>query len=134
MASIEPRSNQIKEMISKVPKGVPIVMLNMLKFREMAAYPDGKPAISGRQAYAKYSKEAVEQVEKVGGKVIWFGEAHASAIGPPDEDWDQIFLVQYPSIEKFLEMINSASYQAIVIHRSSGLKDSRLIPIIAKGS
>ena len=133
MESIDPRPNQIQEMISKVPKGVPVIMLNMLRFREIAEYPDGKPNISGREAYAKYSEEALKHIERIGGKLIWFGEAKASVIGPPDEYWDHIFLVRYPSIEKFIEMINCASYQDIVVHRSSGLKDSRLIAIIERG-
>jgi hypothetical protein len=39
----------------------------------------------------------------------------------------------YPSIEVFIEMINSASYQDILVHRSSALKDSRLIATIEGG-
>ena len=134
MESIAPRPNQMQEVIAAVPKGVPVVMLNMLRFRKTAAYPDGRPAISGREAYAKYSAEAAQHVARVGGSLIWFGEAQGSVIGPPDEYWDHIFLVRYPSIEKFVEMISSAAYQSIVVHRSSALKDSRLIVTIEKGS
>ena len=64
---------------------------------------------------------------------MWFGEVLTSVIGPIDENWDQIFHVRYPSIEVFLEMINSASYQEIIVHRSSALKDSRLIATIEGG-
>lgn len=134
MESIAPRADQMQEAISAVPKGVPIVMLNMLRFRERAEYPDGRPSISGRSAYAKYSAEAAKHVAKVGGSLVWFGEAQGAVIGPSDEHWDHIFLVRYPSIEKFIEMISSAAYQAIVVHRSSALKDSRLIATIEKGS
>ena len=134
MKSIAPRPDQIEEVIAAVPKGVPVVMLNMLRFRKMAEYPDERPKISGREAYAKYSAEAAKHVAKVGGSLVWFGEAQGSVIGPPDEHWDHIFLVRYPSIEKFIEMISSASYRAIVVHRSSALKDSRLIATVEKGS
>lgn len=134
MASIAPRADQMQEVIAAVPKGVPVVMLNMLRFRETAQYPDERPKISGREAYAKYSAEAAQHVAKVGGSLVWFGEAQGSVIGPPDEHWDHIFLVRYPSIEKFVEMVSSASYKAIVVHRSSALKDSRLIVTLEKGS
>jgi uncharacterized protein (DUF1330 family) len=134
MESIAPRPNQMQEVIAAVPKGVPVVMLNMLRFREMAAYPDGRPAISGRAAYARYSAEAAKHVARVGGSLVWFGEAQGSVIGPSDEHWDHIFLVRYPSIAKFIEMISSASYQAIVVHRSSALEDSRLIATVERGS
>ena len=133
MESIEPRPNQIQEAISRIPRGVPVVMLNMLRFRDMAKYPDRKSTISGRDAYAEYSKKAIGHLKKVGAKLIWFGEARASVIGPQDEYWDQVFLVRYPSVEKFIEMIESESYQEIVTHRSAALKDSRLIAITETG-
>ena len=111
-----------------------MVMLNMLRFRKTAAYPDGRPAVPGREAYARYSMAASQQVAKVGGSLVWIGGALGSVIGPPDEQWDQIFLVRYPSIEKFIEMIGSAAYQKAVVHRSSALEDSRLIVTIEKGT
>ena len=132
MASIQPRPHQMQAVIAEVPQGVPVVMLNMLRFRETAAYPDERPAVSGRQAYAKYSAVAVKIVEKVGGRLVWFGQAMGSVIGPPDEDWDHIFLVRYPSIETFMEMIRSAAYRDIVVHRSAALADSRLIATVER--
>ncbi len=133
MENIDPRPNQIQEAISKIPKGVPVVMLNMLRFRETANYPDDRSNISGRDAYAKYSEKAFEHVKKVGGRLVWFGDAKGSIIGPSNESWDQIFLVRYPSIEKFMEMINRDSYREIVVHRSASLKDSRLIATVERG-
>ena len=130
MESIDPRPEQFNEVIAKVPKNVPVVMLNLLKFRDIAGYPDGKADISGRDAYAIYSEHALKHLADIGGELIWFGEAKASVIAPPDEDWDQVFLVRYPSIEKFIEMVTNPLYQEIVIHRSSALKDSRLIATI----
>jgi uncharacterized protein (DUF1330 family) len=134
MASIAPGPDQLQEAIADVPKGVPVVMLNMLRFRKTAAYPDGRPAVSGREAYARYSAAASQQVAKVGGSLVWIGDAQGAVIGPPDEQWDLIFLVRYPSIEAFIEMIGSAAYREIVVHRSSALEDSRLIVTVEKGT
>ena len=53
-------------------------------------------------------------------------------IGPVEERWDEVLLVEYPSVKAFLEMVNSDAYQSIVYHRTAALKDSRLIPIIGK--
>ena len=130
MESIDPRPEQFQEVIAKTPKGVPVVMLNLLKFRDIAGYPDDRAEISGRDAYALYSEKALKHLADIGAEIIWFGEAKGSVIAPPDEDWDQVFLVRYPSIEKFVEMVMNPSYQEIVIHRSSALKDSRLIATI----
>jgi len=133
MNATNPTTSQLEESISRIPKGVPVVMINMLRFRETAKYPDGGPAISGKEAYAIYSREAFKHLVKYGAEVVWFGEVLTSVIGPIDENWDQIFHVRYPSIEVFLEMINSASYQEIIVHRSSALKDSRLIATVEGG-
>lgn len=134
MESITPRPDQMQAVLTKVPRGVPVVMLNMLRFRETADYPDGRPGVSGREAYAHYSEAASKHVAHVGGSLVWIGTAQGSVIGPPDEKWDQVFLVRYPSIEKFIEMIGSAAYQEIVVHRSAALADSRLIVTLEKGA
>lgn len=116
-----------------IPRGTPIVMLNMLKFREAAEYPEGEPKISGEEAYAKYRAAASKLVAEVGGGPVWSGVAKAEIIAPQGEEWDEIFLVRYPSIEKFLAMVNSEAYQAVVHHRSAALADSRLIAMVEKG-
>lgn len=127
MNSIEAPSGRIEKILPRIPKGVAVVMLNMLRFKKSAAYPDARPGISGRQAYAAYSEGAMAQVEDVGGRVIWFGRARGTVIGPPDETWDHIFLVRYPSIERFMEMVSRPAYRELLVHRTAALEDSRLI-------
>jgi len=130
MKTIDPDPTRFQEAISAIPKGVPVVMLNLLKFRETALYPDGASDISGREAYGLYSEQAIKHLKDIGGKPIWMGKAHAAVIGPPEEDWDEVLLIKYPSIEKFLEMVMSPSYQDCVIHRTAALEDSRLIATV----
>lgn len=102
----------------------------MLKFREVAEYPDGGAKVSGREAYACYRQAASKLVAEVGGGPVWSGDVKASIIAPAGEDWDEVFLVRYLSIEKFLQMIGSQAYQDVVIHRSAALADSRLIAMV----
>ena len=46
----------------------PIFMVNLLKFKEKAEYPDKRETdLTGKEAYAIYGKEVVGQLEKVGG-------------------------------------------------------------------
>jgi len=63
---------------------------------------------------------------------LFLGKAAAPVIGPVEERWDEVLLVEYPSLKAFIEMVNSDAYQLIVYHRTAALKDSRLIPIIGK--
>ena len=53
----------------------PIFMVNLLKFKDKAEYPDKRETnLTGKEAYAIYGKEVVEHLEKVGGKPIFGGE------------------------------------------------------------
>lgn len=124
------RGEQMARLLSEIPRGTPVVMLNMLKFREVAEYPGGGQPVSGREAYARYRAAASKLVAEVGGGPVWSGDAKASIIAPAGEQWDEVFLVRYPSIEKFLQMISSQAYQDVVFHRSAAIADSRLIATV----
>jgi uncharacterized protein (DUF1330 family) len=130
MKSINPDPEQFKKALSTIPAGIPVVMLNLLKFRETALYTDGPSEISGRDAYMRYSEKAIRHVKDVGGMPIWMGKVYAEIIAPPGETWDEVLLVRYPSIEKFLEMVTNPSYRNCAVHRSAALEDSRLIATI----
>jgi uncharacterized protein (DUF1330 family) len=112
----------------------PVVMLNLLRFREQASYPEGSAhaPCSGREAYARYGVEAVKHVAAVGGKPIWMGEAQLTIIGPSDEPWDDVLLVEYPSRKAFLTMASNPDYLACSVHRTAALADSRLIAMRAR--
>jgi len=70
---------------------------------------------------------ALAKVQASGGAVEVRAKAHAALIAPPDEQWDDLLLVSYPSKEAFLAMIGDSDYQAAAEHRSAALADSRLI-------
>ncbi|SHJ42665.1 Uncharacterized conserved protein, DUF1330 family [Desulfatibacillum alkenivorans DSM 16219] len=113
MAFIEPTGQQLKELSQMKHEG-PIVMVNLLKLKKEG----------GQESYAKYSDATLKLVQKIGGRVIYFGKYMMPVIG--DGDWDGVLLVEYPSIEAFFEMVNSPEYKATVHHRSEALEDSRL--------
>ena len=130
MGSIDPSPGQLADFVGHAGDGAPIVMVNLLRYRERAVYPPGvdASACSGREAYARYAAVALAKVAEVGGRLCWMGSAAASLIGPDGEAWDEVALVEYPSRQAFLRMISMADYQAAVLHRSAALDDSRLIP------
>ncbi|MFT4806527.1 MAG: hypothetical protein ACI9YE_003762, partial [Psychroserpens sp.] len=45
-----------------------------------------------------------------------------------DEKWDAVILVEYDSIEVFVNFVDSEAYQKIRGHRKASLEDSRLLP------
>ena len=118
--------------LAGVAEDRPIVMINLLRYREHAAYPEGSGAepCSGREAYRRYGQASIGLIIAVGGQVIWQGSPKAVLIGAPGEEWHKALLVRYPSKRAFLDMVSSADYQAIAVHRTAALEDSRLIATV----
>lgn len=101
----------------------PIVMVNLLKFRDKARYPDGRdPELSGREAYNRYAVEVVKLVRALGGEVLFAGDVKSLVIGHVDALWDEVALAQYPSRAAFVQMALSPECMAIAVHREAGLE------------
>jgi uncharacterized protein (DUF1330 family) len=100
----------------------PFVMVNLLKFKERAAYPDGsEPELSGREAYARYGAAVQACLTSVGGKSVFAGAVTDLLLGEVEELWDMVALAQYPSRAAMMAMVQSPEYQAIEKHRIAGL-------------
>ncbi|HID53798.1 MAG TPA: hypothetical protein EYP41_17400 [Anaerolineae bacterium] len=73
MKTIRPTPEKLQAFMTAVPDDTPLVMLNLLKYRQEAAYPaeyEGE-ACSGREAYQRYSAAAMGYVTAVNGRVLW---------------------------------------------------------------
>ena len=129
MPSIEPSPEKLQRLIAEVTDDSPLVMINLLRYRDRAEYPHGsdEPPCSGEEAYQRYGALVVPMVGEVGGKVLWRASVKQTVIGPEGEEWDAALLVQYPSHRAFLTMVSRADYLRAAVHRSAALADSRLI-------
>jgi uncharacterized protein (DUF1330 family) len=127
---IDPSPEQV-EAFKGLPRGTPIQMLNLVRFRDIAVYPDGHPLvdenISGLQAYKNYGAATGPLLKKVGGRILWRGGFEATLIGPADETWHAIFIGEYPNADAFFAMITSPEYQKAVVHRKAAVHTSRLL-------
>lgn len=131
MKTINPDQAKLPEILAKIPKGKSIIMINLLKFRDKAQYPDGSIACSGREAYQAYRKTAAKTLAVIGGELFWQGPVHGCLIAPEGETWDEAMLIKYPSIEAFEKMVAMPEYQQGAVHRTAALEDSRLIATLA---
>ncbi len=104
----------------------PIHMLNLVRLRARAAYPDGRES-TGVEAYAAYGRESEPIFTRLGGRIVWQGRFELMLIGPSQEHWDHCFIAEYPSVEAFVEMIRDPVYREAVKHRQAAVEDSRLI-------
>lgn len=118
------------------PDAGPVVMLNLLRFRDRADYshaPDleAEGGCSGREAYFLYMRDMTPLLEASGGEVLFSGTAAHFLIGPQDERWDHVLLVRQASKASFLAFASNPEAQRITAHRAAAISDSRLLPIRA---
>ena len=109
----------------------PIEMLNLVRLRETAAYPEGHAlagkGLSGAEAYASYGRNTAPILARLGGAIVWRGAFQSVLIGPAGEHWDHCFVARYPSAHAFLEMVTDPDYRVAVVHRQAAVRTSRLI-------
>lgn len=107
----------------------PVVMLNLLKYRDVAQPGHGVENMSGRNAYGMYGRAFAELNPRFGGEPIWMGRCHHAIIGDAAEgdDWDICILVRYPTRKQFVAMFNDPDYAAIAPMRAAALIDSRIV-------
>lgn len=106
----------------------PVAMVNLLKFRDRAAYKDGRPDdVSGVEAYMRYATEMRKIVERAGGRFLFSGRVKGLVVGDVEELWDVVAIVEYPSRADFQRLVTSAEVQAIGVHREAGLAGQLLI-------
>ncbi|GGA03099.1 MAG: DUF1330 domain-containing protein [Sphingomonadales bacterium CG12_big_fil_rev_8_21_14_0_65_65_10] len=114
-----------------LPRDTPIQMLNLVRFRSKAEYPEGHElhgkGWTGDEAYAEYGRASGPIFARVGGKIVWRGRYETVVTGPDDEHWDAAFIAEYPDAGAFFEMIKDPDYQEAVVNRTAAVEDSRLI-------
>ncbi len=135
MPAKQPDTEQMRA-FAKDPHDGPIVMLNLLKFRETADYQPDDPEygdkISGEAAYDRYGAELMTFADAdMGVETLYAGDAARFMIG--SGDWDRVLLVRYPSRQHMLKMLSDERYTAAHRHRDAGLLHQDLIETRQKG-
>ena len=111
--------------------GKAIYMLNLLKFKGKADYPDGRESdLTGAQAYAIYGAEVAKLLVKHGGAPMFSAGVERLMLGEVEELWDTAAIAMYPSRQAMLEMMTSAAYQEIAVHRTAGLAGQLNIELV----
>ncbi|MCO4764277.1 MAG: DUF1330 domain-containing protein [Myxococcales bacterium] len=114
----------------------PVVMANLLRFRDVADYantPELAPdsPISGAEAYRRYAAHAMPFLAEAGSRVLFDGAGGDTLIGPVDERWHRVLLVEHRSASDFVAFATNEAYLEGLGHRTAALADSRLIPVTA---
>ena len=108
----------------------PILMLNLLKFKEKAVYEDSRQTtLTGREAYDIYPDEVRGHLKEVGGEIILGGEITRLMLGQVEDLWDVAAVARYPSRTAMFKMMMDSDYRESEKHRSAGLEGQLNIEI-----
>jgi uncharacterized protein (DUF1330 family) len=110
----------------------PLVMLNLNRYRERAAYgaepPGGESReVSGHAAYERYGITALKVLARVGGEILWSTQATMTVVGDESDRCDEVIAVRYPSAQAFLELALDPEIGAALPHRDAGLERAAII-------
>lgn len=124
---VYPNREKLMELLNSKDTS-PIVMVNLLKFRDVAEYKDGRDEkISGREAYMRYGAKMQPLVESKGGRFLVSAALKDVVIGEVEGLWDVVALMEYPSAADFVAIASSPEVAEIGIHREAGLAGQLLI-------
>jgi len=100
-------------------------MVNLMKYREVADYTDGREStISGQEADDAYSP--LDSLAAVGAAPVFFGDVEQQLLGD-DVTWDRIGVVKYPTRKSFIDMQSLPSFQKSHHHKDAGMERTIVI-------
>lgn len=128
MPAFQPTADQFRAFRDD-PHDGPVAQVNILKFKVKAAYrpedPEYGEAISGRDAYMRYSEAFTVAAAEVGGSTLLLGDTERFFIG--NGDWDAVLVNHFPNRQAFIATLNHKDYKDMSRHREAGLLCQELI-------
>ena len=129
---IIPNEEQINGFLEDSEIG-PISMVNLLKYKKIAEYEDGRDtSLSGAEAYGLYAAEVINFIEKYNGEFIFYGKVSRLMLGEVEDLWDAIAIAKYPNRKAMMDMTMDPGYQKIHVHRDAGLEGQLNIETLNK--
>jgi len=122
LTQVNPSKEQMNQLM-EYPPDTPLVMLNILKFKNNTA----EKTETGKEAYARYFKNVQPFVIHAKAKLLWKGDVVSTVIGDTTDQPDMVFLIEYPSVNHFLSMVSNPAYQKVAMDRTIALEYGGLI-------
>ena len=131
MTSVECTRSALEAAGRTLAEAGPVFMVNMVRYRDQAAYEPGTdlPPCPGREAYLRRYAAAFNRVaEGENHAVFWVGNVRGVLVGLDDEQWDDIVIVRYTSFASLRRILESPSYEEQAApHRRAALADWKFI-------
>ncbi len=121
MRTLDTNSEDLQAFMGQ-PEAGPVVMINLLRFRERTESGE-----AGVDVYARYALNAAPLVASVGGKLIWQGQPTHLIVGEDVDRWDKVLMVESPSRAAVAQMVSDPRFQEVQKDRHDALEETVLI-------
>jgi uncharacterized protein (DUF1330 family) len=112
---INPGPTDLERLSTEDPGG-PVVMLNLLRF-----------VAGGRAEYVQFTKTlSMKLLQRYGAEVLYAGAGSTPLVAEPDQAWDAVLLVRYPSRGAFRQMLDDPDFEAMADLRQRTLSHAVL--------
>ncbi|MEO1287572.1 MAG: hypothetical protein AAFV93_07375 [Chloroflexota bacterium] len=120
----ETNTEQLMRMLQAPTEG-PFYMVNLIQYRELAVYPDGRETdLTGREANALYSP--TEFLTAIGARPVYIGDVTSDVTGD-ESTWDSVAIVEYPCPLALFSMNAIPEFQARLVNKDAGLEMSTVM-------
>lgn len=106
-------------------------MVNLLKFRKKALYPEVSPfGDDPLAANDRYNRAIIPLLLKYGGHPVFLGQVQGRFLHPEHADeWDQVGMVRYRSRRDMLKMAAEIAGLGVDIHKWASLEKTQVFPV-----
>ena len=106
-------------------------MVNLLKFRKKALYPEGSSfGDDPLAANDRYNRAIIPLLFKHGGHPVFLGQVQGRFLHPEHaDDWDQVGMVRYRSRRDMLKMAVEIAGLGFDIHKWASLEKTQVFPV-----
>mgnify|MGYP001024968495 FL=1 len=109
------------EKLAAASKELPLVMLNINKYRPEVDFPGG-------ESYTAYMESISYSVGEVGGSVLWRSPVRGSVVGDL-EGFHEVLAVWYPSHKAFLELPNADGAREMFRYRRTCVEEAHILEL-----
>ena len=110
----------------------PVSIVGLLKFRDRAEYPDGRETgLTGAEAFGLFRRELLQRAASAGGRLVHSGPVRHLLLGVVEEPWDEVLILEYPSVETFVDVLSPLAAAEYGEHRRAGLAGQLLFATTA---
>jgi len=120
----------LKRLLSR-DDGREFVMVNLIKYREKAAYPPGSPyGDSAIEADKRYARAFFPYLLRYGNVPVFISRRSGSFIEPKDaEPWQVVAMIRYRSRRDFIRSVRAVVGKDVMVHKWAAIDTTHVFPV-----